>query len=315
MSEAAANPYENAALTSGNPPPAAPSAPGRDSVQDRWAQPDPDKFALVRKPGGGTEWVDRATLPSEAKAAGTGVDANAAPGSTKSPDGTNAPQVVDGHLVLGEMRISEQDARALMERHALEQSRKATLPATADAYELRLPADFKVPEGQEFKWSTDHPVLGPLINQAREFAAANGLSQETFSKMMGLYAASVVHENNLIAKAAKAELDKLGATATVRVDALATWLRGVCGDRCATAIRRQMHTADFVEGLEKIAARMQSGGAANFTQAHRVPDNTLPGRVTEEAYAAMSQGERLAYSQSFDQRQFNSEAPRKTGRW
>ena len=123
--------------------------------------------------------------------------------------------------------------------------------------------------------------------------------------MMGLYAASVVHENSLIAKAAKAEFDKLGATATVRVDALGTWLRSVCGDRCATAIRRQMHTADFVEGLEKIAATMSSGGAANFTQVGRNPPDK-PGRVSEAEYAAMSAADRYAYSKSFDQKQFRS---------
>jgi hypothetical protein len=69
-------------------------------------------------------------------------------------------------------------------------------------------------------------------------------------------------------------------------------------------------TAKIVEGMEKLMTKFSSQGAAPFTQAGRVhPD--APGRVSEEAYTAMTAGQRLDYSRGFDQRQFNPEAPRR----
>ena len=56
-------------------------------------------------------------------------------------------------------------------------------------------------------------------------------------------------------------------------------------------------------GLELLANKFASQGAASFSQAHREPGGQS-GRVSEDAYAEMSPGERYAYAKSFDQRQF-----------
>jgi hypothetical protein len=54
------------------------------------------------------------------------------------------------------------------------------------------------------------------------------------------------------------------------------------------------------------ATKFASQGAASFSQAHREPNTTGPGRVSEEEYNSMSQAERFAYAKSFDQRQFQN---------
>ena len=87
-----------------------------------------------------------------------------------------------------------------------------------------------MPEGQNFKWATDHPVTGPLIGQAKEFALAHGLDQAAFSKMMGMYAASQVHEAQMISKAQATEREKLGPMIAHRVDAVTQFIRGTVGD-------------------------------------------------------------------------------------
>jgi hypothetical protein len=105
---------------------------------------------------------------------------------------------------------------------------------------------------------------------------------------------------------AREGLVKHGATGSLRITSLTTWLRGVAGDRCAKAITDQMFRADFVVGLEKIASKMMNGGiGSSFTQVGREPTDARGNRVSEEAWATMSHGERLDYARGFDQRQFN----------
>jgi hypothetical protein len=292
--------------------PPAPAVPGNDAAADKWSPPDPSQFALVRKPGGGSEFVARSSLPSEQPNGAASVPNAAANGSTNGA--TPPAAVVDGKLVLGELELSEQDIRAIWEAKGASDSRRATLPATPGDYVLELPADFKLPDGVKFAWVTDHPVTGPLIAAAREFAHAHGIDQAGFSKMMSLYAASVVHENAQIKTALDVEIAKLGATGSGRVDAISTWLRGVCGDTCARAIMQQAFRADFVVGLEKIASKMMNGNiGSSFSQVGREPTDARGNRVSEEAWATMSHGERLDYSRGFDQRQFNPDAPRRIG--
>jgi hypothetical protein len=275
------------------------SRPGviSDVAFDRLDPTEQGKYARVRAgPDGGSVWQDRETLPTET------VDD---PTKATSGDG-KAVVTEDGKLRIGSMELDEADITGLMERHALEQGRKAAMPATAAEYSLDLPSDFVMPEGQTFKFSTDHPVLGPLIGQAKEFALAHGLDQGAFSKMMSLYAASQVHEAQLIAKAQAAEREKLGPMIATRVDAVTQFIRGTVGDdKISKGMTQRILTADDLVGWEKIIRKATSQGAASFRQDGREPGGHQGGRVSEEAYAAMSPSEKWDYARGFDQRQFS----------
>jgi hypothetical protein len=288
------------------PPPLTPTAatrPGNDAASDRWSPPDPSQFALVRKPGGGSEFVQRSSLPSEQPNSAGGTPNQAASGSTTPP-----AAVADGRLVIGEMSLSEQDIRDIMAAKGAEAVKKATLPSSPDGFTLDLPQDFVMPQGQQFQWDLNNPVVGPLLQQAKQFAFEAGLSQPQFSKLLSLYAASVVSKNSKIADARNAELNRLGATGPQRITAITTWLRGLVGDKSAAAISRMMFTADYVEGLEKLAMKMINGHGSTFTQIGRDPQQYHPqdARVSEEQWATMSNAQKLDYTRGFDQRQFNN---------
>jgi hypothetical protein len=301
-----------ATTTTSTAPPAAPPAPaapqpappsqrpGAIPREQYDALPEDRKaaYAHVSRPGGGTDYVERSKLPSE-----SGADSVA----TADTSATAQPAVTaDGKLRIGSMELSEVDITGLMERHALEQSRKATMPATAAEYSLDLPSDFVMPEGQSFKWATDHPVLGPLIGQAKEFAFASGIDQPAFSKMMSLFAASQIHEALMISKAQAAEREKLGPNITLRVDAVTQFIRGTVGDdKISKGMTQRILTADDLVGWEKIIRRTTSQNAASFSQAHREPA-APQGRVSEEQYSAMSPSERWDYARGFDQKQFQN---------
>jgi hypothetical protein len=260
-----------------------------DSDYDGLPVADQDRYARVKKGAdGGSEWRARSSLPSEANPTAT-----PATGDTAA-----APPAVteDGKLRIGSMELSESDITGLMERHALEQTRKATMPTSAADYKLDLPAD--LPEGQTFQWATDHPVQGPLIGQAKELAHSLGMDQAGFSKMMNLYAASQIHEAQMIAKAQTAEREKLGPNITLRVDAVTNFIRAaVSDDKIAKGLTQRILTADDLIGWEKVIRKATSQGAASFRQDGREPNAGGRGplsSLSEAEYGALSASERYA---------------------
>lgn len=161
---------------------------------------------------------------------------------------------------------------------AAEDVRRGSLPKDAAGYKVELPADFKAPAGVEFKFDAADPILA----QAQALAHANGLSQDGFSKMLGLYAAAKVGEQAQIDAARTAEVAKLGPTASARVDSVVNWLSGMDptadkGD--AKALAGMLVTARHVEAFERIITRLTSQGSASFSQQHRVAPDTdkIPG--------------------------------------
>jgi hypothetical protein len=197
--------------------------------------------------------------------------------------------------------LTADELKGLMERRGLEESRKATLPKDAAAYELTLPNDFVMPEGQTYKFATDDPVLGPLLGQAKQVAHDLGIDQSGFSRLLDLFAASQINEQRMIAAAGKKELAKLGENATIRVDAVRTFLRGHLGDELAGALQRGMHTERQVVAYEKLMMRFQGQGGGNWSGANREPPHK-PGTVTDEQYNRMSYTERKNYAAQFEQR-------------
>jgi hypothetical protein len=279
---------------SATPPAARPGVISDTDYNALATDADRDRFARVRQagPDGGSEWQDRSTLPSEPA------------DPTKTGDG-KAAVTENGLLRIGSMELNEADIQKIMTEAAAREARRANMPASAAEYKLDLPADFVVPEGQAaFKWSTDHPVLGPIIGQAKEFALANGIDQAGFSKMMGLYASAQMQEAVAFAKAQAAEVAKLGPNITARVDAVNQFVRGMVGDdKPARAISRSLYSADQVVAFERIIRKVTSQDSASFSQAHREP-YSQPGRVSEEQYEAMSAAEKWDYARGFDQSQF-----------
>jgi hypothetical protein len=287
-------------VKAGDPSPAAPtvSNPALSPPQERWAadrtavaakdpwQQDPNKVAMIKDPITGE------------------ITARARDGSTGDPanPGDPAQATVDGgKLRIGELELSEADIRAIMTETAAREARKATMPATAADYNLDLPADFKMPDGQSWKWADNDPVLTPLIGMAKEWAHAHGIDQAGFSKMMSLYAATQLHEGQMIARARAAEVGKLGANAPVRIDAVTQFLRGNLGDAHAKALTAGLHTAAAIQALEVLVTKYTNQGGGSYSGAHREPPQKA-GTVSTEQYASMSYTERKNYAAQFEQR-------------
>lgn len=141
----------------------------------------------------------------------------------------------------------------LAARDAENESRRLTLPQNPDGYKADLPADFRPPEGLEVTLDQ----ADPLVGQARTWAHKHGLTQSAFTEAMGLIAGIRVGEQQEFQTARAAELAKLGANATPRVDAANRWLDAMG----AAELKPLMWTAAGYEAVESLMKAFQSQGA------------------------------------------------------
>lgn len=187
----------------------------------------------------------------------------------------------------------------IIARDAAAQSQALSRPQTPDAYKIELPADFTPPAGVEFKFND----ADPLLAQARTVAHENGLSQEGFSKLLGLYAGTQVSSAQAVKTAHDAEIAKLGPAGPARVTAVTTVFEAVLGSAEGKQLASRLFTAADVQIAEKLVAKLT--GQGTFKQSGREPP-AAPGKVSQEDYNRMTPGQRWDYARSHDQKQFQT---------
>lgn len=178
----------------------------------------------------------------------------------------------------------------IIARDAAEQSRKLTLPANAEAYEVRLPETFQAPQGTEFKIDADNP----LWSQARTWAHKNGISQEAFAEGIALIAGDRIATSQQITAARNAEVAKLGTTGPARVDAVTTFFKAHLGDADGARLASRLFTADDVKAAEKLVARFASQGGGDYGGGRREAD--AGAKVTPEQWNKMTYSEQKEYA-------------------
>jgi hypothetical protein len=270
-----------------------PSATWSGSAQERWAEQQARRTAE-------DPWLDSSKTLTRDKDGNLLIDgkrADALP--DQQQQGQEQQQQAAGEkFKIGEFELTEAEARGLLERKALEDSRKLTLPADPNGYKLELPKDFVVPQGIEFAFNEQDPIAG----LAREFAHETGLSQEQFSKLAGIYAAIKVRETSEMSRLAGIERQALGATGPQRIDAIHTFLRAHLGEEIAKPFMATTVTAKQVEGWEKLMMKIMSPThETGFS--HRGRDPGEPQRVDPKEYDSWSYTQKKEYAEQFSRRQ------------
>jgi hypothetical protein len=279
------------------PLPTGPATAGGQTISDHdyagLADSDRNQYARVRRADGqGNEWRHRDSL-----------------GQGTEPPTTDKVLTADGRegIRLGDRVFASDELAALAERAAAEDVRKASLPADPSAYRLELPADLVLPQGVSIEFQPNDPILGPSIERARAWAHSQGLSQEQFSSMLGLYAGSVAHERDTFRKAIQREIDALGPAGTARVTAVSQFLRAELGEELAAPLLKTMVTEKHVRAYETWINK-RGGNVGGFTRANSEPP-PAPG-LSDAQYAAMSARERYAYAQEATARAAAAPPPR-----
>jgi hypothetical protein len=258
---------------------------------DPWAQ-SPEKVSMVKLPDG--------TVVARARTGADGAPADSAKPGDQQHQQQPQPQPLnaDGKIQLTpDIALSESELRDLLAHKSAEDSRKLTAPAKVEDFKLELPADLKMPEGVDFRIDPNNPAIEP----ARAFALRNNLSQQQFSEMLGLYAATQASEAVAFNNAKAAEVAKLGDAGAARVDSVLGWLKSMSGNHF-NALARVLQiapVADTVVGLEHLMHRYVTQGGASFDGAHREPH--IPGRVSQETYDSYSYSQKLDYAAKFPQ--------------
>ena len=202
-----------------------------------------------------------ARAPGDAKASGE------APAPAAEPQ--QPPPVAK--IKIGRFETTEDEFNQMATRIAADDVRKGSLPQTPEAYKAELPADFKPPAGVEFKLDTANPALGQL----KQVAHKHGLTQDAVNELIGVYAGNEVGTEARIKAAATAEVAKLGASGTARVDAVTRFMDG----SGLGVLKSTLVTAAQIEAWESHINKLTSQGSAPFSQQHRVaPEtNSIPG--------------------------------------
>jgi hypothetical protein len=133
-------------------------------------------------------------------------------------------------------------------------------------YEARLPPDFVLPPGAP---RVQFDEANPALAQARQIAHAEGMSQQGFEKLLGVFASTQIpgqmQQQTQLARLREANMAQLGVTANLRVDAVATWLQarvgGVEGKAMADTLR-QYPAAQFVKGYETLIKQISNSQRA-----------------------------------------------------
>jgi hypothetical protein len=209
-------------------------------------------------------------------------------GQQSQGDGSGTPQTLEG--------FTPEQIREAIAHKVESDTRKAALPQDPRGYKTELPADFKPPEGVKFEFNQQDP----LLKTARDLAHKRGIDQETFSDMLGLYAATQIGQHQQLAQARTAELAKLGTAAQERINGIDTWLHARAGQSADVMVAqlKNFPVAGMVEMFEGLMRQFSNQGGADYSQSGRQQQETggkIPGyenmnfvqkRAAQDAQAA-----------------------------
>ncbi len=154
------------------------------------------------------------------------------------------------------------------------------VPEAPDGYELPDNEALELPADSDFKFDDSNPLV-PL---AREFAHANGMTQEAFAGMAKLYVKGQKQELDAMQEASGVELAKLGDNSKGRVDAVVTALTSRIGSEKTAVLQGMMFTAAQVEAFESLVRGTRAPG-------HNAKSDA-PGKGVEN-WAGMTTDEKL----------------------
>lgn len=285
------------------PASAAPAGPRAGSISWLLSSTVGPRVFLSADDGGGSS----AGTGGDGGADGSGSDPGAGGGTAAgagggNDGGANKPERPDW---LSEQfwdpeagQIKGSDLKAHLDELAAfkagEDSRRAAAPENADGYQLQLPKDLELPEGIEFQFDENDPMVG----LGRQIAHAVGLDQAGFEKLMlkpfiEARVAGMKAEQERDAAAVEAQNKALGPKADDRRAAVENWISAKLGVEFHDVFKHILPVAKAVEGFERLMRLGSSGGMPGFTQTGRSGGNAA---LSEEEYQKLSPAERLVHA-------------------
>jgi hypothetical protein len=203
---------------------------------------------------------------TDAEQSGDGPAAE--PGARAAPgdDRTSSPPT-DNKIKIGDREYLEADLHDAVAELAAKQSRELSRPQRAEDFKFGLSPNFTPPAGLDFKLDEKDPAVAMY----REFAVKNGFTQDQFTEGLDLVASLRVGEAHQMNVLKKAEVAKLGAAGTQRVDAVARWMTGTMGPAAGPMARilAMCPVADTVVAFESLIQKIQTQGSGSYSPTGR----------------------------------------------
>lgn len=245
-----------------------------------------------------------------------GSDAGAGAGDDKTKDNANGggaegagqdqkpvrPDYIPETFWDADKGFKADDLSALVAFKAEADSKAAGLPESPDKYEVRVPQEFKLPEGITLPNGPDGKPLDintliksddARLEAARNFAHQNGFDQAQFEGLVGMGVALDLAEKSRFDAAIQAEVEKLGGKGQERVNSVMQWLGAKVGGELAAAVEPMIMTAKQIQAFEAIM-RLNRGVVAGNPGAGRDGKNT--GEPDDAAWDKMSDKDRIQFA-------------------
>lgn len=236
--------------------------------------------------------------------AGTGDDktkTEAAGGGAEKPV---RPDYIPETFWDADKGFKAEDLNSLLAFKAEADSKAAGLPESPDKYEVKVPHEFKLPDGVTLPNGPDGKPLDintliksddPRIEAVRKFAHTNGFDQAQFEGLVGMGVALDLAEKSRFDAAIQAEVEKLGGKGQERVNSVMQWLGAKVGGELAAAVEPMIMTAKQIQAFEAIM-RLNRGVGPGNSGAGRDGKNT--GEPDDAAWDKMSPSDRIQFARN-----------------
>lgn len=237
---------------------------------------------------------------------GGAVAAPAVAGETPAPAPANPvnpepiakverPEWLPENLWDGDKGFKKDDFDALVASKAERDSALASVPEKPDGYAVKLPVDFKLPDGTQLpEGQSAIDTDDPRVIALRDLAHSEKWTQPQFEKVLAFGVNMDIGSEKQLQAELNKEVEKLGSRGVERVKAVTSWLSAKLGAENAQTLHHMMYTAKQIESFERLMGLFQ-GDVRGNPGAGR---DAKPTEMSDEDYEKMSPTQKINYARS-----------------